>query len=257
MINAMMPHLSSIPRTEEIQTVSDQSGPEPAPRYVVQPASFTGGGSQWLRDNNSIIDFGISFLADDTPKDLGIPPRFTAPEAWFEMAAGKITDLWALGCTLYTLRSGVTLIQLFWGGTSLEVISGTCSFLGPLQERWDLLWFDEEGMPQSLEEMAGNESSPQWCNGVEEQPQSLQDLVMHITDEYHGLARAIDNVEREKLPIELEIEAKGGKVMYSPEKPKQPISSARDLGEASMVPNRLPRCADGRRCTPFSTLVIV
>jgi len=69
----------------------------------------------------------------------------------------------------------------------------------------------------------------------------------HITDEYHGLARAIDNVEREKLPME--IEAKGGKVMYSPEKPKQPISSARDLGEASMVPNRLPRCADGRRCT--------
>lgn len=39
-------------------------------------------------------------------------------------------------------------------------------------------------------------------------------------------ARAIDNVEREKLPIELEIEAKGGKVMYPPEKPKQPISSA-------------------------------
>jgi len=157
------------------------------------------------------------------------------PEAWFEMAADKSTDLWALGCTLLTLRSGMTLIQLFWGGTPLEVISEIISFLGPLPERWDCLWFDEEGMPQPREEIAGRGLPPQWCGRVEEQTQSLYDLVMHISDEYHGPARAIDNVEREKLPIELEIEAKGGKVMYPHEKPKEPISSAEAASFADLL----------------------
>ena len=155
------------------------------------------------------------------------------------MTAGKSTDLWALGCTLYTLRSGVTLIQLFWGGTPLEVVSEICSFLGALPERWNRLWFDEEGMPQPREGVAGDESPPQWCSKAEERTQSLHDLVMHITDEYHGPSRAVDSVEREKLPIELEIEAKGGKVMYPPEKPKQSISSAEAASFADLLGNVL------------------
>lgn len=164
---------------------------------------------------------------------LRVSPRQRHGSKWLQ------AKLWALGCTLYTLRSGVTLIQLFWGGTPLEVIGEMCSFLGPLPERWDRLWFDEEGMPQAREETAGDESPPQWCSRGEEQTQSLQDLVMHITDEYHGPARAIDDVEREKLPIELEIEAKGGKVMYPPEKPKQPISSAEAASFADLLGNVL------------------
>ena len=82
------------PRTEAIQTVLGQTVPESAPLYVVQSASFTNGGSQWLRDNIRIIDFGISFFADDPPKDLRTPSSFTAPEAWFEMATGKALGSW-------------------------------------------------------------------------------------------------------------------------------------------------------------------
>lgn len=85
---------------------------------------------------------------DNPPADLSTPRSFTAPEAWFEMAAGKYTDLWALGCTLYTLRSGEVLVQLVWGGAPPEVIGKIREFLGPLPERWDRLWFDEMGMPK-------------------------------------------------------------------------------------------------------------
>lgn len=213
------------PKTEAIRTASGNVVPDSAPRYVVQPASFTDGGSRWIRDTIRIIDFGIAFFVDEPPKDLGTPPSFTAPEAWFEMAAGKSTDLWALGCTLYTLRSGATLIQLYWGGTPVEVIGEICSFLGPLPERWDRLWFDEEGMPKPRDETSGEDTPPSWTREEAEETQNVYDLTAHITDEYHGPVRAEDQIEREKLPIELEIEAEGGRVIFPTEKPKQKISA--------------------------------
>ena len=176
-----------------------------------------------MRDSIRIIDFGIAFFADDPPEDLGTPPSFTAPEAWFEMAAGKGTDLWALGCTLYTIRSGITLIQLVWGGTPVEVIGEICEFLGPLPERWDRLWFDEMGMPKPKDATSWDEKPGRWTNPERTENQTLQAVTAHMTDEYHGPVRDEDRVERKILPYELEMEARGRQVIYQAEKPKQKL----------------------------------
>ena len=191
---------------------------------MVQPLSFVGSSFPYLRDSIRVIDFGISFYVEHPPEFLGTPPSFVAPETWFEMAAGKSTDLWALGCTLYTLRSGTNLPQLCWGGTPIEAISEICDFLGPLPERWDRLWFDERDIAKPRESFEDPEELGPWTIETERDTQNLQDLAAFIKDEYHGPARPEDSVEREKLPIELEIEAKGGKVIHPPQKPKQKMS---------------------------------
>ena len=212
------------PKTETIRTASGKPISDHFPKYVVQPLSFVDCSFAYLRDSIRIIDFGISFHVETPPGSLGTPPSFVAPETWFEMAAGKSTDLWALGCTLYTLRSGMILVQLCWGGTPIEVISEICEFLGPLPERWDGLWFDECGRPKPREAFDDHEELGPWNIEAEQETQNLQDLAAFIKDEYHGPVRAEDNVEREKLPIELEIEARGGKVLHPPEKLKQKMS---------------------------------
>ena len=213
------------PETETIRTASGKPVSDHAPSYVVQPLSFLKSDPTRLQDSVRLIDFGISFFVHDPPEFLGTPPSFVAPETWFEMAADKNTDLWALGCTLYTLRSGLTLVQLYWGGTPLEAVSEIASFLGPLPERWDRLYFDEEGMPQPRDKYHGPEEPPRWTDELDDKPtRNLHAVAAFIKDEYHGPARAEDKVEREKLPIELEIEAEGGRVTYPPETPKQNMS---------------------------------
>ena len=212
------------PKTEAIRTASGKPLSDRFPKSVVQPLSFVDCSAQYLRDSIRVIDFGISFQIDKFHGPLGTPPSFVAPEVWFDGAADKNTDLWALGCTLYTLRSGMVLVQLCWGGTPVEAISEICEFLGPLPERWDRLWFDDSGMTKPREEYDDHEKPGPWTIEAERDTQNLQDLAAFIKDEYHGPVRAEDNVEREKLPIELEIEAKGGKVIHPPQKPKQKMS---------------------------------
>ena len=210
------------PKTEHIRTASGKPLSDHFPKYVVQPLSFVDCSFSYLRESIRIIDFGISFHVDNPPTFLGTPPSFLAPEAWFEKAAGKSTDLWALGCTLYTIRSGMILVQLCWGGTPIEAISEISEFLGPLPDRWDRLWFDDFGNPKPREEFPDHEELGPWTIEAERDTQNLHDLVAFVKDEYHGpVARAEDHIEREKLPIEMEIEARGGKVIHPPQKPEQ------------------------------------
>ena len=212
------------PKTEDVRTASGEPTSDHIPRYVVQPLSFIDSSLSYLRDSIRIIDFGISFFVENPPGFLGTPPSFVAPETWFEMAAGKSTDLWALGCTLYTLRSGMNLLQLCWGGTPTEAISEICEFLGPLPERWDRLWFNESGVPEPRENFSDDEEPGPWTIEAEQDTQNIHDLTAFIKDEYHGPKRTEDDVELEKLPIELEIEARGGIVIHPPQKPKQKMS---------------------------------
>ncbi len=79
-------------------------------------------------------------------------------------------------------------------------------------------------MPKPREDFSGDEPPTPWRSQEEEQTETVQSVAESISDEYHGPPRPEDNVERTKLPIELEIEAEGGKVVYPPGKPTQKIS---------------------------------
>ena len=194
------------------------------PRYIVKQATFHDLGPALLKDSIRLIDFGIAFFVDSPPEDLGTPPSFTAPEVWFEGAAGRSTDLWALGCAIYTVRSNATMIETTWGGTPLECVSGMVELLGAPPKRWDCLYFDDDDIPKPRNEIPEGEDIPPWTDG-EAIRLPLSELAANVADEYHGPPRPKDSIPRPKGPYELEMEAKGRFIMWPEVKPNVEIST--------------------------------
>lgn len=66
-----------------------------------------------------MIDFGGSFKALEPPENLGIPESYCSPEFIFEQSLEPGTsircDLWALGCTLFEIRTGRRLFGAVMG----------------------------------------------------------------------------------------------------------------------------------------------
>jgi serine/threonine-protein kinase SRPK3 len=101
------------PVTAPIITKSgDHPGPS-VPDYLVEPINFFRPACGVLIGNIRIIDFGIAFFLGSPVKFLGTPSTYKAPEAWFEEAADFKTDIWALACTIYAIRSGKALLQMY------------------------------------------------------------------------------------------------------------------------------------------------
>ncbi|KAI9834062.1 MAG: hypothetical protein M1819_003347 [Sarea resinae] len=212
------------PKTELVTTASGNALSPSAPRYVVQPATFSNVGSEWLKENIRLLDFGIAFFESSPPEFLGTPPGFMAPEGWFESKYGQGTDLWAVGCTIFTIRSGQPVIHIMLGGNPEEVIGKIVEVLGPLPSKWDSLYFDEECYPRPREE-AGDEAPPPWYEEDDETVAlSLREIAEGIEDEYHGPPRPEDLVEPPKLDYELEMEAQGITFILPPRKPMAKIS---------------------------------
>lgn len=176
-----------------------------------------------LKNRIRLMDFGISYFAEKPLTDLGTPPAFAAPEILFEKTAGQTTDLWALGCTIYTIRSNAKLFEIRWGGLPTECIGAMVEVLGPPPPKWDCLYFDDAGKLKPRVEASEDEDIPSWTDYVPDRI-SLSEIVANIADEYHGPPRKEDNRPREKLPTELELEAEGCTFGWPEEKPTITIS---------------------------------
>lgn len=101
-----------------------------APQYIVEDPSLETFDVQKISDDVMLIDFGESFFADDQPQDgVGTPISYLAPEIYFEHKASKASDIWALACTIFEIRSG---FQLFSGflGSYRSVLSDALTYLG-------------------------------------------------------------------------------------------------------------------------------
>lgn len=127
--------------------------PEPsAPTYVVEPISDIK--ARYVIESILIIDFGQSFFLDNPPPDgVGTPWRYRAPEAIFDLKASVYSDVWALACTIFEIRAGERLFEVFFPDRDdalLEIVQ----LLGKLPERWWHAWegrltyFDEDGNPK-------------------------------------------------------------------------------------------------------------
>ena len=215
------------PETESLRRASGKEVPRSVPRYVVASASFHNVGPERLEAEIRLMDFGIAFFADDPPIVLGTPPSFAAPEIWFERAASWSTDTWAMGCCLYTIRSNAMLFEITWGGTPVECIGGIVEVLGAPPKKWDCLYFNEEGLPASREKICEGEVAPPWImEGEVQSPQvPLSEIAANVADEYHGPPRIEDNIPREKLPHELEMEERGCYITWPEAKPNVVIST--------------------------------
>lgn len=90
--------------------------PTPPP-YLVYPVSWRSIDKHYLSNRTCVTDFGGAFRCTEPPKELGIPPPYRAPEIFLEKdrpdLAGFSTDLWALGCTIFEIRTGRKLFSSF------------------------------------------------------------------------------------------------------------------------------------------------
>ncbi|KAK3674654.1 hypothetical protein LTR78_005376 [Recurvomyces mirabilis] len=117
------------------QSESNNSGPE----YVVEPAGLPD--AEYLAEDIVLVDFGEAFSFDQPPKpdDIGIPFMYRAPETMFDGKYDSRSEIWALACVLYEIRSGDPLFTSLMG-TKDEIIMQWVEMKGWMPEPWWSRW---------------------------------------------------------------------------------------------------------------------
>jgi serine/threonine protein kinase len=124
------------PEKTKVVTESGEPPTEPsAPKYLVYPVIWDSVDRIFLSTQPCIIDFGDSFEIGDPPETLGIPGPYRSPELMLENTVGIGCDLWALGCTIFEIRTGRKMLNLFDDDDD-TYLDALVKILGPLPEPW-------------------------------------------------------------------------------------------------------------------------
>lgn len=91
--------------------------------------------SQFISKESCLIDFGESFEVSQPPDNLGIPGPYRSPELILDKDAGFASDIWALGCSLFEIRTGRKLFGAF-DDEDNEYLDAMVQVLGKLPEPW-------------------------------------------------------------------------------------------------------------------------
>jgi serine/threonine protein kinase len=106
-----------------------------APQYLVYPVNWAKVDTKYLAEDPCLIDFGESFEVLEPPEDLRVPGPYRSPELILDKVAGFGTDLWALGCTLFEIRTGRKLFSPFDDDDD-SYLDAMVQVLGKLPEPW-------------------------------------------------------------------------------------------------------------------------
>ncbi|KAF4240583.1 hypothetical protein CNMCM6457_007161 [Aspergillus fumigatiaffinis] len=117
--------------TELGETPSDPT----APKYLVRPVKFRNIPLPYVVDGILLIDFGESYDVTNPPEELGIPESYRSPELVLENTPGFGSDLWALGCALFEIRTGRKLFDMFDDDDDSHLFH-MVETLGALPEPW-------------------------------------------------------------------------------------------------------------------------
>ncbi|KAF7533650.1 hypothetical protein G7Z17_g13478 [Cylindrodendrum hubeiense] len=129
--------------------IKDHDDPH-VPQYLVYPVKWQDVDKRFISEQPCLIDLGESFEIAHPPEDLGIPGPYRAPELILDNKMGFGTDLWALGCTLFEIRTGRKLFCAF-DDEDDDYLDFMVQVLGKMPEPWwsttwearKRLWKDE------------------------------------------------------------------------------------------------------------------
>lgn len=111
-----------------------------APKYLVYPLDFKNVDLSAILPHTHVIDFGQSFDTSQRPLPgtFGIPVNYAAPEVALNKSGSMAMDLWSLGCTIFEIRLGRRLFDIFqlMGFDKKEYVRGVGSLLGEPPEPW-------------------------------------------------------------------------------------------------------------------------
>lgn len=128
----------------QVQAAEDHDLPQ-APQYLVHPIEWdtalaTPKGLSLLQNPRAcVIDFGESYQISKPTPDLGIPQVYCSPEYTLDGAVGVGSDIWALGCTLFEIRTGRKLFDMFDDDKD-EYLAKLALVLGRFPEHWWGKW---------------------------------------------------------------------------------------------------------------------
>jgi len=122
------------------------SGEKPdlsAPEYLVEPASFSCIDFEYISEQVLLIDLGEAFLELSPPcNGVGTPVSYCSPELILESKASRASDIWALACTIFEIRSGFPLFESFVG-SSTEILEEIVRILGMPPESFHSVWMKD------------------------------------------------------------------------------------------------------------------
>lgn len=113
------------------------------PKYTVTAISMKLVDPRWLSDQIMIIDFGIAFMEEQSSADIGTPKNYCAPEFNFSGPRSISSDIWALGCTIFEIRTGSCLFRYRGAPTRDQILIASVKIIGKLPVTWWDRW--EEG----------------------------------------------------------------------------------------------------------------
>ncbi|TVY75882.1 Serine/threonine-protein kinase SRPK [Lachnellula suecica] len=124
------------PVLNPVMNASNECHNEPtAPKYLVYPVNWSAVDTQYISKSPCLIDLGESFHISQPPENLGTPGPYRSPELLLDKKAGLGSDIWALGCTLFEIRTGRKLFDTFDDGDD-DYLDAMVQVLGKLPERW-------------------------------------------------------------------------------------------------------------------------
>lgn len=129
----------------EPRDLNNSPGEKPnpsSPRYTVHAISMKEVDPQWLSQEIIIIDFGIAFLQAKSSPYIGTPKSYCAPEFLFHLPRSVSSDIWALGCTIFEIRTGTRLFSYPGKPTRSQTLMAMVTMLGTLPEQWWKRWDD-------------------------------------------------------------------------------------------------------------------
>ena len=170
------------PKQIEVVTESGKSPTEPtAPKYLVRPVDFYKVDPRFITDQVYIIDFGESFRVSDPPEDLGIPEAYCSPELILDKVASIGSDIWALGCTLFEIRTGRKLFDMFDDDIDSHLYYMVL-LLGKLPEPWWTAWEARQNWFEKDSDPRGRK-----CFPATEQPATEKPDQEGVTDVLHPI----------------------------------------------------------------------
>lgn len=116
------------------------------PDYLLYPVNWCDVDTQFISKKSCLIDFGESFEISQPPDDLGIPGPYRSPELILDEIASFGSDIWALGCSLFEIRTGRKLFNPF-DDEDNEYLDAFVRVLGRRPEPWwSTTWEDRRRM---------------------------------------------------------------------------------------------------------------
>jgi serine/threonine-protein kinase SRPK3 len=169
--------LFGTPETAPLEAHSGETPGPGAPSYIVKSLDFLSSEESVISKDVRLIDFDQFFPVSSPPEDmLGTPVEFLAPEVAVGLKASPASDVWALGCSIFRLRSGESPFSGYEVTSPADLMRIIIQTLGDMPGSWEDVLFDYDGQP--TKEPTKGEPLEKW-----EGKRPIKDLVYKIWDQ--------------------------------------------------------------------------